>query len=156
MKIEKGLVKEIIREWQEAELPQVLPRTIEIPTSVNKIIAIVGPRRSGKTYLLFWLAKELISKGVPREKIIYVNFEDPRLLPFEARNFEVILDSYRKLYPEVYSEPDTAKAYLFLDEIQVVKNWEMAVRRIYDTRNFFGLNGGHELLQREQTLIADC
>jgi len=137
MKIEKGLMKEIIREWQEAELPQVLPRTIEIPTSVNKIIAIVGPRRSGKTYLLFWLAKELLSKGVPREKIIYVNFEDPRLLPFEARNFEVILDSYRELYPEVYSEPDTAKAYLFLDEIQVVKNWEIAVRRIYDTRNFF-------------------
>jgi len=49
MKIEKGLIKEIIREWQETELPHVLPRNIEIPTSVNKIIALVGPRRSGKT-----------------------------------------------------------------------------------------------------------
>ena len=137
MKIEKGLMKEIIREWQETELPQVLPRNIEIPTSVNKIIALVGPRRSGKTYLLFWLAKELLSKGVPREKIIYINFEDPRLLPFEARNFEVLLDSYRELYPGLYSELDAAKAYFFLDEIQVVKNWEIAVRRIYDTGKFF-------------------
>lgn len=137
MNIEKGLMKEIIREWQEASLPEVLPRTIEIPTSVNKIIALVGPRRSGKTYMLFWLSKELLAKGVPREKIVYINFEDPRLLPFEAKNFEALLDSYRELYPELYSELDTAKAYLFLDEIQVVKNWEVAVRRIYDTGKFF-------------------
>ncbi|MBC7361710.1 MAG: ATP-binding protein [Candidatus Aminicenantes bacterium] len=136
MKIEKRLMKELIREWQTTELPEVLPRTIHIPLSVNKIIAIVGPRRSGKTFLLFWLAKELLSKGVAREKIVYVNFEDPRLLPFEAKSFEVILDSYRELYPELYPELDTAKAYLFLDEIQVVKNWEIGVRRLYDTGKF--------------------
>lgn len=74
---------------------------------------------------------------MPREKIIYINFEDPRLLPFEARNFEVLLDSYRELYPGLYPELDTAKAYFFLDEIQVVKNWEIAVRRIYDSGKFF-------------------
>jgi predicted AAA+ superfamily ATPase len=137
MRIEKRLMKEIIREWQETGLPEVLPRAIKLPTSINKIIAIVGPRRSGKTYLLFWLAKDLLSKGVAREKIIYINFEDPRLLPFEPEDFEVLLNAYRELYPELSSGIVRDKAYLLFDEIQVVKNWEVAVRRLYDTGKFF-------------------
>lgn len=132
MKTEKRLMKEVIREWQEAGLPEVLPRAIQLPMSPDKIVALVGPRRSGKTFLLFSLIKELLSKGIAREKVVYINFEDPRLLPFDVKGFEVLLESYRELYPE----PNSGKGYLLLDEIQVVKNWEIGVRRIYDTRKF--------------------
>ncbi|MEW6676102.1 MAG: ATP-binding protein [Nitrospirota bacterium] len=110
----------------------MLPREVDIPLSSQKIIAIVGPRRSGKTYLLFLVIKRLLSQGLSPEQIIYLNFDDPRLLPCDANGIELILQAYRELYPEHLKKHN----YLFLDEIQNVKDWELGVRRIYDTRRF--------------------
>lgn len=43
----------------------------------------------------------------------------------------MILESYYELYPHKRDE----KIYLFLDEVQVVQNWEVYVRRVYDNEN---------------------
>ncbi|MFZ6016386.1 MAG: ATP-binding protein [Nitrospirota bacterium] len=110
----------------------MLLREVDVPLSSQKIIAIVGPRRSGKTYLLFLVIKRLLSQGLSPEQIIYLNFDDPRLLPCDANGIELILQAYRELYPEHLKK----RNYLFLDEIQNVKDWELGVRRIYDTRRF--------------------
>ncbi len=128
----KGIIKEAIKEFQEGELPELLQREVDIPLSSQKIIAIVGPRRSGKTYLLFSLIKKLVSQKISPEQIIYLNFDDPRLLPCDANSIELILQAYRELYPEHLKKHN----YIFLDEIQNVKDWELGVRRIYDTRRF--------------------
>ncbi|MEW6409092.1 MAG: ATP-binding protein [Nitrospirota bacterium] len=128
----KGIIKEAIKEFQEGELPELLPREVDIPLSSQKIIAIVGPRRSGKTYLLFSVIKRLLYQGISPEQIIYLNFDDPRLLPCDANGIELILQAYRELCPEHLKKHN----YLFLDEIQNVKDWELGVRRIYDTRRF--------------------
>jgi len=130
--LNKGIIKEAIKEFQEGELPELLPREVDIPLASQKIIAIVGPRRSGKTYLLFLLIKRLLSQNISPEQIIYLNFDDPRLLPCDAHGVELILQAYRELYPEHLRKHN----YLFLDEIQNVKDWELGVRRIYDTRRF--------------------
>jgi len=68
---------------------------------------------------------------VPKENIIYINFEDDRLYPLELAHLDMILESYYELYPTKRDE----KVYLFLDEIQAVSNWELYIRRIYDTLN---------------------
>jgi predicted AAA+ superfamily ATPase len=143
----KRIVKEVIKEFQEWELPEVLPREIDAPLSSQKIIAIVGPRRSGKTYLLFWLIKKLLSGNISAEQIIYFNFDDPRLLPSDAKDIELILEAYRELYPEHRKKIN----YLFFDEIQNVKDWEIGVRRIYDTRKFriFLTGSSSKLLSKE-------
>jgi hypothetical protein len=130
--LDKEIIKEVIRESQEQELPELFQREIEIPLSSQKIVAIVGPRRSGKTYLLFSLIKKLYYQNIPREQIIYINFDDPRLLPCDSKDIELILQAYRELYPEHIKKIN----YLFLDEIQNVTNWEIGVRRVYDTRRF--------------------
>lgn len=143
----KRIVKEVIKEFQEWELPEALPREIDVPSSPQKIIAIVGPRRSGKTYLLFWLIKKLLSENISAEQIIYFNFDDPRLLPCDAKDIELILEAYRELYPEHRKKIN----YLFFDEIQNVKDWEIGVRRIYDTRKFriFLTGSSSKLLSKE-------
>lgn len=143
----KRIVKEVIKEFQEWELPEVLPREIDVPSSPQKIIAIIGPRRSGKTYLLFWLIKKLLSENISAEQIIYFNFDDPRLLPCDAKDIELILEAYRELYPEHRKKIN----YLFFDEIQNVKDWEIGVRRIYDTRKFriFLTGSSSKLLSKE-------
>ena len=145
--MDKKIIKEALKEFQEGELPEAVPREIDIPLSSQKIIAIIGPRRSGKTYLLFLLIKKLLSENISAERIIYFNFDDPRLLPCDAKGVEQILEAFRELYPEHRKKIN----YLFFDEIQNVKDWEIGVRRIYDTRKFriFLTGSSSKLLSKE-------
>lgn len=143
----KDIIKQVIKESQEFRLPKLVPREIEIPITSQKIIALTGPRRSGKTYLLFLLINKLISQDISPQRILYVNFDDPRLLPSNALDLEATLESYRELYPELRNKIN----YIFFDEIQNVKNWEVGVRRIYDTRKFhiFLTGSSSKLLSKE-------
>jgi predicted AAA+ superfamily ATPase len=128
----KETIKQVIIESQENVFPKMVPREIEIPLSSKKIITITGPRRSGKTFLFFLLIKKLIAKGISINRILYINFDDPRLLPSNSQDIELILESYRELYPEQRNKNN----FIFFDEIQNVKDWEIGIRRIYDTRKF--------------------
>jgi len=143
----KEMIKEAIKEFQEGDLPELIEREIEVPLSSSKIISIVGPRRSGKTYFLFVLMKRLFAKGILKEQIVYLNFDDPRFLPCDAKGIEMILQAYRELYPKRMKKTN----YLFLDEIQNVKDWELGVRRIHDTRRFriFITGSSSKLLSKE-------
>ena len=145
--MKKEALKEVIREFQEWTLPNVIRRGLEVPLSSRKIVSIVGPRRSGKTFYLYGLIKKLLSNGIPREGIVFVNFDDPRLLPCDALCLEELLQAYRELYPERMEEV----SYLFLDEIQNVKGWESGVRRLHDTGRFriYLTGSSSKLLSRE-------
>lgn len=70
-------IKEYLTDVYNRELPDMTARSIHISKS-NKIVSIIGPRRAGKTYLMFQKMKELIQQGVRRDSIIYLNFEDAR------------------------------------------------------------------------------
>lgn len=145
--MDREIIKQIIKESQETHFPKIIPREIKIPLSSQKIITITGPRRSGKTYLLLLLMQKLVSKGVPVEKFLYINFDDPRLLPCNAKDLEIILESYYELYPELKDKTN----FVFFDEIQNVTDWEIGVRRIYDTRKFniFLTGSSSKLLSKE-------
>jgi predicted AAA+ superfamily ATPase len=72
-----------------------------------------------------------LREDIPKENIIYINFEDDRLYPLTLKDLDDLLEGYYELYPDKREE----KIYLFLDEIQAVPNWEIYIRRIYDTLN---------------------
>ena len=128
----KTILKQTIKEFQEFRFPLIYPRDIKIPLDSKKIVAISGPRRSGKTFLLFYQIKKLLAQKVPRERILYINFDDPRLLPFSSKDMEDLLEAYFELYPSLKNK----RNFAFFDEIQNVKNWERSIRRIYDSQNF--------------------
>lgn len=130
--MDKQILKSVILEWQDKELPYIVPRKIDVPLNSNKAITITGPRRSGKTYFFYQLIKRIIKLGIQRSSILYINFDDPRLLPANAMTIERILESFKELYPDYKKNVN----YIFLDEIQNVKDWEIGVRRIYDTEKF--------------------
>ena len=121
--------KKIIVQWKEFELPKTLTRDLSINTEIDFITTVTGPRRSGKTFLCFQKINQLIKKGVSRENILYINFEDEKLIGAKTDDLEGLLESYYEL-SNIKKEQDI---YLFLDEIQNVKNWDAWVRRIYDT-----------------------
>jgi len=92
-------IEEIISEFHKDELPQIIDRELEIPLDLPKIIAIIGIRRCGKTYLLYQVIKEL-RKTIKKEEIFYINFEDERLSDFSVEDFSKINELYFKLNPK--------------------------------------------------------
>lgn len=81
---------------------------------------ITGMRRSGKSALLELTLDELISRGVDKNNIIFMNFESLR---YEA------LKDYKTLYAEVMRRAEMAegRVYILLDEIQEVDAWEQVI-----------------------------
>lgn len=144
----KEAFKRIIREWQERELPPVTPRDLVVPLDSRKIIALYGPRRSGKSFFFFALMQQLRSQGVAPERMVYISFEDDRLLPLFAKDLDGLLEAYDELYPPAAQDENV---YFFLDEIQNIKGWEVFVRRLHDTRRIrlFITGSSSRLLSRE-------
>lgn len=147
MPSKKEIFQRIILDFMEREIPRTLPRDLALPYEVNKIISLVGPRRSGKTYLLYDLMNQLYSKGMDRSQLIYVNFEDDRLFPLELGEMDDLIQGYYELFPDHRQK----QVYFFLDEIQEVDNWEKFVRRFSDQEKvFIYLTGSSsKLLSRE-------
>lgn len=128
-------------------MPYVLDRDINVNLNVDFITAITGPRRAGKTYFCFQLIKEL-AKKISRENVLYINFEDERLIGIEANNLNELLDAFY----EMSKIDKNNNIYLFLDEIQNVKDWDIWARRIYDTKKNIRLiltGSSSKLLSRE-------
>jgi len=132
--MKKELLKQIIRDYHLAPLPDLHRRTLDVPLNTGKIITLIGVRRSGKTSYLFELMEKILNAGVSKALILYINFEDERL-DLKAEELDLLLQAYRELYPDNGIE----KCYFFFDEIQNIEGWDTFIRRIYDggTRNIF-------------------
>lgn len=142
----KEILKTIIREFHTGEIPFLVKREVEVPIASGKIISIIGPRRSGKTYFLYQLIGEIVESKANKENILYINFEDERL-DLAKEELDFILQAYRELYPEI----DLSKTFFFFDEIQNIDGWEKFIRRIYDniTKNIFITGSNSKMLGEE-------
>jgi predicted AAA+ superfamily ATPase len=88
---------------------------------------VTGIRRCGKSTLLEMFRNHLLESGVSSEQIIAINFED--------MDYEELTDT-KKLYSYISSRllPDK-KNYIFLDEIQNVKEFQKAVDSLFIKKN---------------------
>ncbi|NNF33391.1 MAG: ATP-binding protein [Saprospiraceae bacterium] len=142
----KNTFKQIISDFLDRELTSVYSREYDLPFNSNKIISVIGPRRAGKTHVLFNLIKEL-RNTLPNERLVYINFEDDRLFPMRLEDMDIMIKGYYELYPD--NKDHTV--YFFLDEIQEVPNWEKFIRRIHDQENcrIYLTGSSSKMLSRE-------
>ena len=105
------------------------------PLEDNVNYCFVGIRRTGKSYMMYQQIWQLESKGVSLSQIVYVNFEDERLLEMTAEDLNTILEIGLEI-----SGTDK-RPYLFLDEIQNIAGWEKFVRRIADMKYRISITG---------------
>ena len=103
----------------------------------NVNYCFVGIRRTGKSYMMYQQIRQLESKGISLSQIVYVNFEDERLLEMTAEDLNTILEIGLEI-----SGADK-KPYLFLDEIQNITGWEKFVRRIADMKYRINITGSN-------------
>lgn len=124
----KDIIKDIIASNQERRSGERLkPRNTGISLDLNKIQAIIGPRRVGKTSAML-LAIDELKKRDNTSEILYFNFEDERI-QFESQQLDFLLQAWRELYPDRSLE----QAWFFFDEVQAAPGWERFLNRINET-----------------------
>lgn len=130
-------MKELLMSLQDefrdnlSQIGDTIPRDFAFTKIKNKIKVAIGMRRSGKTNILLQTAYSLIQKGVELNQILFIDFEDDRLLPCDQKKLADMLETFYALYPQNYEK----KCYIFLDEIQNVFDWALVIRRFYGTKN---------------------
>jgi len=93
----------------------------------NLIKVITGIRRCGKSTLLEAFKNDLLSSGVSPGNIVFLNFE-------ERENLH--LTNWTTLYDEIIKSVTTEKThYIFLDEVQLVSNFEKLINGLYVKKN---------------------
>lgn len=151
--MDKNEIRSILKDWNEWEGQQdigivrsaYLDRLGSLITGSNQVITITGPRRAGKSYLMRQMARRLSDKGVRKENILFVNFEDPRFASLDTKVLAQVYDVYKGFFSPI----DTP--YIFLDEIQEVTEWEKWVRTMHELRKAKIIVSGSnaQLLSRE-------
>lgn len=126
----KTLLEEFYYTIQSLEIG-VIRKTVLLKVP-HKIKVIIGMRRVGKTHFLLQHIKKKIEENPSMlTRILYLNFEDDRLLPLTASTLGQLLDSFYTLYPENHDQ----SCIFVLDEIQNIPEWEITLRRFFDTKN---------------------
>ena len=106
-------------------------RDAALPEIPNKVHAVTGMRRAGKTTFLRQLVAER-QRGAAPERALYVSFDDDRLADIGAEQLSGLLEEFYRRNPQLRRR--TTVAWCF-DEIQLVTGWERFVRRVLDSEN---------------------
>lgn len=144
----KEKLKRILLEWSAFKLPKLYRRDFDNTLlEGHEILSIIGARRTGKTFLCYQLIQQLREK-LPSANVVYINFEDERLYPLKGDELTLLWE----VYLELFSVELHQKIYLFIDEIQNVKNWSKWARRITEQNRNLKLiitGSSSKLLSRE-------
>jgi predicted AAA+ superfamily ATPase len=94
---------------------------------VNRAVVLLGPRRVGKTILVYhtiqWLMDEA---GVSGRDILYVSLETPIYSG-------LALETMVRRFQDLHDRPKGTPVYVFFDEIQYLKDWEVHLKSLVDT-----------------------
>lgn len=100
--------------WRRAAFAEIAAWAKNPPG--GRALLLSGARQVGKTTLFLQAIDDLLSRGIPPQNILYATFDHPL---FKLVGLEAVL----RLWAE-HEPPAQGIQYLFLDEIQVVKDWQ--------------------------------
>ena len=96
-----------------------------VTTKVKRAVVLMGPRRVGKTVLLWQTLQELLKKKNIKKKLLFLSLDAPLLSSF---SLEELLDLYR----EIFSLKTLKGRVVIFDEIQYLKNWDIQLKVLVD------------------------
>ena len=95
---------------------------------LRRAMILMGPRRVGKTVMLYHTIARLIADGVSPQNIIYISVETPIYNKIALE--QLFFLSKQILGKEIN---DKEEYWVMFDEIQYLKNWEMHLKSLVDT-----------------------
>lgn len=132
-----ALIRQVVEEQHKIKLPKDFVKRDAYQkllkySQFSEIVVITGLRRVGKSTLLQQLRSE------SQESDYFINFDDDRLVHFELKDFQVLLELFIELY-------GVQKTFYF-DEIQNIEGWERFVRRLHDQGHKIYVTGSNATL----------
>lgn len=123
--------------WIDKEIPKIYgtysPRAyLELfyplveSKKIRRAIILMGPRRVGKTVLIHHAISELIKQGTSAQRIAYFSVDHPI---YNGLSLDSLVEVFSEATGVSSSEDE---CYIFFDEIQYLKNWEVQLKAIVD------------------------
>jgi uncharacterized protein len=123
--------------WDNSEIPKFYKQwkrrlyfdlfyQLVLQKNIKRAVVLMGPRRVGKTVMLYQTIQQLIDEGIPASKICYISVETPI---YNNIGLEQLLRLCMKAQNDISAEG----LYVFFDEIQYLKEWEVHLKTLVDS-----------------------
>ncbi|MBM3209504.1 ATP-binding protein [Candidatus Shapirobacteria bacterium] len=96
--------------------------------NLDRVLILKGPRRTGKTTIIYQLIDCLLQRGIEPFNLLYLSFDD---LDLRIRLPEILRTWEKEAKKSLDNSP---LLYVFLDEVQFLDNWETDVKLFYDKK----------------------
>jgi len=93
--------------------------------AVKRAVILMGPRRVGKTVMLYQVIKDLLAKGEDGRRILFLSLETPIYTGFG-------LEKFLGLFQERFGHRRDTPLTVFFDEIQYLAGWEVHLKSLVD------------------------
>lgn len=97
-----------------------------IEKKVKRALVLMGPRRVGKTVLLFHSIQQLLTENVNPQKIFFIGIDNPIYV-------HLSLEDILNLCKQSLNQTNLKGCYVFFDEIQYLKDWERHLKVMVDS-----------------------
>ncbi|MBI5107392.1 MAG: ATP-binding protein [Rhodocyclales bacterium] len=97
-----------------------------VDLSVRRATVLMGPRRVGKTVMVYHSVRALLDSDVPPDRILYVSLETPI---YTGLSLERILNFFQ----EIFGHGRETNLFVFFDEIQYLREWEVHLKSLVDS-----------------------
>ena len=129
-------IKSINRHWYtnkvDEEIIQLKKRQyfqllfpLVIKFDVQRAVVLMGPRRVGKTVMLFQTIQECLDKKMISKNLVYFSMDEPL---FYSLSLDDLLNKYKK----VTGEKSLKNKIIIFDEIQYLKKWDVQLKVLVD------------------------
>lgn len=101
----------------------------------KRILSIIGPRRVGKSTLIYQTINYLLKeKKINSKRILLFSGDDPSLFFDENDKLSNVLECYFNDILEENIQKIEEKVYIFIDEIHFIKNWQNYLKTYFDKK----------------------
>jgi uncharacterized protein len=97
-----------------------------IEKNVKRALVLMGPRRVGKTVMLFHSIQQLLTENVNPQKIFFIGIDNPIYV-------HLSLEDILNLCKQSLNQVNLKDCYVFFDEIQYLKDWERHLKVLVDS-----------------------
>lgn len=93
---------------------------------IKRAVVLMGPRRVGKTVMMHHTIQFLLDKKIDRSRVCFINIENPIFN-------NISLEQLFSLARQATAKDDPEGWYVFFDEIQYLKDWEIHLKVLVDS-----------------------
>lgn len=122
---ESGQTDEVYKQMRPRACIESFAKLVETK-DVRRAVVLMGPRRVGKTVLLQHIIQKLLDKDIPPRSVAYLSLDQPLYS-------NLSMEELATLVFQAGGGEATRPAFLFLDEIQYLKDWERHLKVFVDS-----------------------